>query len=142
LEELDEDNGDADDNSSSSTANDSLVKLSMKTGWSDIEYVRDARNITMVDYKNLFGMNIGKAYNPNFVDYPDWFLNNYDDHGGYYLIPYNYDWQFYSQVSAPWYDCEAQSKAIFVMAKEYNATGDVKYLDFSEKVLNALILLL
>ncbi|MGB7706266.1 MAG: hypothetical protein WBL64_03110, partial [Nitrososphaeraceae archaeon] len=36
-----------------------------KTGWSDIEYLSDANNNTMVDYKNLFGLNIGKVYNPN-----------------------------------------------------------------------------
>jgi hypothetical protein len=49
-------------------------------------------NNTIVDYKNLFGLNIGKVYNPNFVDDADWFLNsnNYEDHGDYYLIPYRY----------------------------------------------------
>jgi hypothetical protein len=38
-----------------------------KTGWSDIEYLSDANNNTMVDYKKLFGLNICKVYNPNFV---------------------------------------------------------------------------
>ena len=59
-----------------------------KTGWSDIEYLRDANNNTMVDYKNLFGLNIGKVYNPNFVDNADWFLDssNYEDHVDYFLI--------------------------------------------------------
>ena len=53
-----------------------------KTDWSDIEYVSDANNNTMVDYKNLFGLEIGKVYNPNFVDNADWFLDssNYEDH--------------------------------------------------------------
>ena len=111
-----------------------------KTGWSDIEYVSDANNNTMVDYKNLFGMDIGKVYNPNFVDNADWFLDssNYEDHVDYYLIPYNYDWHFYSKISAPWYGCEAQSKAMLVTAKKYNETGDSKYLEFSKKVLNGL----
>ncbi|MDW0296522.1 MAG: hypothetical protein QN699_09550, partial [Nitrososphaeraceae archaeon] len=59
-----------------------------ETDWSDIEYLRDANNNTMVDYKNLFDLNIGKVYNPNFVDNADWFLDssNYEDHGDYYLI--------------------------------------------------------
>ncbi|HEX5975675.1 MAG TPA: hypothetical protein VFY68_00280, partial [Nitrososphaeraceae archaeon] len=89
-----------------------------KTGWADIEYVSDANNNTMVDYKNLFGLDIGKVYNPNFVDNADWFLDssNYEDHVDYYLIPYNYDWHFYSKLSAPWYGCEAQSKAMLVTA--------------------------
>ena len=79
-----------------------------KTGWSDIEYLSDANNNTMVDYKNLFGLNIGKVYNPNFVDNADWFLDssNYEDHVDYYLVPYNYNWHFYSKISAPWYGCE------------------------------------
>ena len=111
-----------------------------KTDWSDIEYVNDKNNNTMVDYKNLFGLNIGKVYNPNFVDNADWFLdsNNYEDHGDYYLIPYNYNWHFYSKISAPWYGCEAQSKAMLVTAKKYNETGDSKYLEFSKKVFNGL----
>jgi len=111
-----------------------------KTGWSDIEYLSDANNNTMVDYKNLFGLNIGKVYNPNFVDNADWFLgsSNYEDHGDYYLIPYNYNWRFYSDISAPWYGCEAQTKAMLVTAKKYNETGDSKYLEFSKKVFNGL----
>ena len=111
-----------------------------KTGWSDIEYLSDANNNTMVDYKNLFGLNIGKVYNPNFVDNADWFLisSNYEDHGDYYLIPYNYNWQFYSNISTPWYGCEAQSKAMLVTAKKYNETGDSEYLEFSKKVFNGL----
>jgi len=39
-----------------------------ETDWDDIEYLRDANNNTMVDYKNLYDLNIGKVYNPNFVD--------------------------------------------------------------------------
>jgi hypothetical protein len=111
-----------------------------KTGWSDIEYLKDANNNTMVDYKNLFGLNIGKVYNPNFVDNADWFLDssNYEDHVDYYLIPYKYNWRFYSKISAPWYGCEAQSKAILVTAKKYNETGDSTYLEFSKKVFNGL----
>ncbi|MDW0289335.1 MAG: D-glucuronyl C5-epimerase family protein [Nitrososphaeraceae archaeon] len=111
-----------------------------ETDWSDIEYLRDANNNTMVDYKNLFDLNIGKVYNPNFVDNADWFLDssNYEDYGDYYLIPYNYDWHFYSKISAPWYGCEAQSKAMLVTAKKYNETGDSEYLEFSKKVFNGL----
>ena len=68
-----------------------------ETHWSDIEYLSDANNNTMVDYKNLYDLNIGKVYNPNFVDNADWFLDssNYEDHVDYYLIPYNYNWYFY-----------------------------------------------
>ncbi|HSA72717.1 MAG TPA: D-glucuronyl C5-epimerase family protein [Nitrososphaeraceae archaeon] len=111
-----------------------------ETEWSDIEYLSDANNNTMVDYKNLFGLNIGKVYNPNFVDNADWFLDssNYEDHVDYYLIPYNYNWDFYSEISAPWYGCEGQSKAMLVTAKKYNETGDYKYLEFSKKVFNGL----
>jgi hypothetical protein len=111
-----------------------------ETDWDDIEYLSDANNNTMVDYKNLYDLNIGKVYNPNFVDNADWFLDssNYEDHVDYYLIPYNYDWHFYSKISAPWYGCEAQSKAMLVTAKKYNETGDSKYLEFSKKVFNGL----
>src|SRR6185436_5811119 len=127
----------SDDNSDNNNVNNNEEK---KTGWSDIEYLSDANNNTMVDYKNLFGLNIGKVYNPNFVYNADWFLDssNYEDHVDYYLVPYNYNWRFYSKKSAPWYGCEAQSKAMLVTAKKYNETGDSKYLEFSEKVFNGL----
>lgn len=111
-----------------------------ETDWSDIEYVNDSSGNKMVDYKNLFDLNIGKVYNPNFIDNADWFLNssNYEDRGNYYLIPYKYNWHYYSDISAPWYGCEAQSKAMLVTAKRYSETGDSKYLEFSKKVFNGL----
>src|SRR5437867_13407144 len=57
-----------------------------ETDWDVIEYLSDANNNTLVDYKNLFGLNIGKVYNPIFVDNADWFLgsSNYEDHVDYY----------------------------------------------------------
>jgi len=133
----DDNNGGGAAAADSTTVNNNEEK---ETGWSDIEYLSDANNNTMVDYKNLFGLNIGKVYNPNFVDNADWFLSssNYEDHVDYYLIPYNYNWHFYSKISAPWYGCEAQSKAMLVTAKKYNETGDSKYLEFSKKVFNGL----
>ena len=136
------DNSDNNDDGDAVAADSTTVNYNeeKKTGWSDIEYLRDANNNTMVDYKNLFGLNIGKVYNPNFVDNADWFLesSNYEDYVDYYLIPYNYNWHFYSNISAPWYGCEAQSKAMLVTAKKYNETGDSKYLQFSNKVFNGL----
>jgi hypothetical protein len=139
---ISDDNSDNNDDGSAAAAESTRDNNNeeKKTGWSDIEYLSDANNNTMVDYKNLFGLNIGKVYNPNFVDNADWFLgsSNYEDHGDYYLIPYNYKWHFYSDISAPWYGCEAQSKAMLVTAKKYNETGDSKYLEFSKKVFNGL----
>lgn len=133
-----EDKSDNNDDGGESTRDNNNEEK--KTGWSDIEYLRDANNNTMVDYKNLFGLDIGKVYNPNFVDNADWFLDssNYEDHVDFYLVPYNYNWHFNSKISAPWYGCEAQSKAMLVTAKKYNETGDSKYLIFSKKVFNGL----
>jgi hypothetical protein len=137
-----DDNSDKNDSGGGNAAGSETVNKNEdnETDWDDIEYLRDADNNTMVDYKNLYDLNIGKVYNPNFVDNADWFLDsrNYEDHGDYYLIPYNYNWYFYSDISAPWYGCEAQSKAMLVTAKKYNETGDSKYLDFSKNVFNGL----
>jgi len=139
---LSDDNSDNNDDGGAAAADSTTVNNNEEeeTDWSDIEYLSDANNNTMVDYKNLFGLNIGKVYNPNFVHNADWFLDssNYEDHVDYYLIPYNYNWHFYSEISAPWYGCEAQSKAMLVTAKKYNETGDSKYLKFSKKVFNGL----
>jgi hypothetical protein len=139
---ISDDNSDNNDDGSAAAAESTRDNNNeeKKTGWSDIEYLSDANNNTMVDYKNLFGLNIGKVYNPNFVDNADWFLDsgNYEDHVDYFLIPYSYDWHFNSKISGPWYGCEAQSKAMLVTAKKYNETGDSKYLVFSKKVFNGL----
>src|SRR5689334_18213039 len=131
-----EDNSNNPNGDSSTAAKDSTVisaKKAPKTSWSDIEYLKDANNITMVDYKNLFGMEIGKVYNPNFVDDADWFLGHFENYGDYYLIPYDYDWHFYSDIAAPWYGCEAQSKGMMMAIDAYEVTKDHKYRDFSEK---------
>jgi len=140
---ISDDNSDNNDGGGAAAAEARTVNNNKEkdTRWSDIEYLSDANNITMVNYKNLFGLNIGKVYNPNFVDDVDWFLgsSNYEDHEDYYLIPYNYNWHFYSNISAPWYGCEAQSHAMVLTAKKYNETGDPKYLEFSKKVFNGLI---
>jgi hypothetical protein len=139
---ISDDNRENSDGSGAAAADSTTVNNNEEeeTDWSDIEYLRYADNNTMVDYKNLYDLNIGKVYNPNFVDNADWFLDssNYEDHVEYYLIPYNYNWYFYSDISAPWYGCEAQSKAMLVTAKKYNETGDSKYLEFSRKVFNGL----
>lgn len=43
----------SDDNSDNNDVKNNEEK---ETGWSDIEYLRDANNNTMVDYKNLLGL--------------------------------------------------------------------------------------
>lgn len=137
---ISDDNSDNNDGGGAAAADSTTVNNNEEKDWAAIEYLSDANNITMVNYKNLFGLNIGKVYNPNFVNDADWFLgsSNYEDHVDYYLIPYNYNWHFYSNISAPWYGCEAQSHAMLVATKKYNETGDPKYLEFSKKVFNGL----
>ena len=73
---ISDDNSDNNDGGGAAAADSTRVNKNeeKETGWSDIEYLSDANNITMVNYKNLFGLNIGKVYNPNFVDDADWFL--------------------------------------------------------------------
>ncbi|MDW0166385.1 MAG: hypothetical protein QOK84_01985, partial [Nitrososphaeraceae archaeon] len=81
---ISDDNSDNNDDGGAAAADSTTVNNNeeKKTGWSDIEYLSDAKNNTMVDYKNLFDLNIGKVYNPNFVDNADWFLgsSNYEDY--------------------------------------------------------------
>ena len=92
---ISDDNSDNNDDGDAAAADSTKVNNNEEeeTDWSDIEYLSDANNNTMVDYKNLFGLNIGKVYNPNFVYNADWFLDssNYEDHVDYYLVPYNYN---------------------------------------------------
>jgi len=70
---LSDDNSDNNDDGDAAATDSTTVNNNEwnETEWSDIEYLSDANNNTMVDYKNLFGLNIGKVYNPNFVDNAD-----------------------------------------------------------------------
>ncbi len=106
-----------------------------RTGWEDVEVTQDENNVPMVDYKNLYGLHIGKVYHPNLIRDPDWHMANYEDRGDYYLIPYDYTWYFRSVVSPPWYSCEGQGKALIASIEKYDQTRDRKYLEFSQKVL-------
>lgn len=125
------------DNASQTTAQeqDQQVSSTPKTGWEDVQVTHDKNNITMIDYKNLYGLHIGKVYQPNLIEDADWYLANHEDRGDYYLIPYNYPWYFRSEISPPWYSCEGQGKALISTVEKYEQTGDSRYLEFSKKAL-------
>ena len=54
-------NKDSKDSSAAESKSKNNNEENKETGWSDIEYVSDANNNTMVDYKNLFGLTDRKS---------------------------------------------------------------------------------
>lgn len=93
----------------------------------------------MVDYGNYAGLNLGKIYNPTFVTDLAWFNENREDHGEYYLIPYNYNWVLFKEnkivgfVDKPFYSCEGNGKGIALNMDEHKKTDDKYYLDEAYK---------
>lgn len=111
--------------------------------WKCTEWAEDENGLKMYDYKNLLNLGIGKVYNPNFVNNTNWYMNNYEDKGDYFLIPYNYDWYITCGeqlciVEKPFYSCEAQTYTLVTVGRTYQETLDQKYLEFGNKILNSL----
>lgn len=112
--------------------------------WDCIEIISDDNGITMVDYKNLWYLNIGKVYNPFAVDDINWFMNNFEDHGDYFLIPFEYDWYYCHldnecKLEKPFYSCEAQGNALVLSIKKYQETNNEEYLNFADKIFQSFI---
>lgn len=113
--------------------------------WSCLVHTTDENGVYMIDYKNYEGANIGKVYNPNFISEILWFEEHLEDHGDYYMIPYEYPWPLINSdgtttiVQPPFYSCEAQGKGMHLALSEYENTGDEKYKDMAYKFYHGMI---
>ena len=105
--------------------------------WDCVETYYYNDGIVVVDYKNLWNMNIGKIEHPNFITNPEWYIKNAENRNNeYYIIPYNYPWSLeftngtYMFVKdPPFYSCEGQGNALSVLMDEYLKTNNTKYRD-------------
>lgn len=113
--------------------------------WADcVEWSHDENGVRMVNYKNLYFLGIGKVYNPNFIDDINWFMNNFEDRGDYYLIPYNYNWFVFCDflvcaLEKPFYSCEGQGQALTVALEKYFKTKDEKFFKFAKKIFQSFV---
>jgi D-glucuronyl C5-epimerase C-terminus len=121
----------------------------------------DGLGIPIINYKSIKGIQIGLQRNPvtvanvaldNFNTYErsgnenskkvflhnaNWIVDNAVVHGNYSLLEYHFPWPEYN-LSAPWYSAMAQARALQVMIRAHEITGDDKYLDTAKNLLNAL----
>ena len=72
----------------------------------------------------------------SFINNSNWLVENAVSNGNYSVLPYNFTWPPYV-TNPPWYSALAQSKAIDVLAKAHQVTGNQTYLDVAKSLLNA-----
>jgi heparosan-N-sulfate-glucuronate 5-epimerase len=120
-------------------------------------------SIPIVDYGYLNGKYIGPQLNPitiaqsatrdydiikksnyknetaiiNLITKADWFLGNSQDIGNYSILEYHFDFPSYNNMKPPWLSSMAQSQAIQALIKANNLTNDNRYLNLSDRLLNA-----
>jgi heparosan-N-sulfate-glucuronate 5-epimerase len=126
----------------------------------DNDIVLDGSGIPIVDYGCMGGSYIGKQINPVivthraisyhdiyarthdneslkvFLNNSDWLVDNAVSKGNYSILPFYFPRPDYN-LEPPWQSGMAQGKALQVLARAHEITGDQKYLDTAKKLLNS-----
>ncbi len=119
----------------------------------------DLWGVPVVDYGYVDGVYVGRQRNPVtvsrtgldyyvchqkggrscrqlFLNCANWLLDNRVVHNNYAVLEYAFDWPKYGMTS-PWRSAMAQGQAIQVLIRAYGLTGDAKYRDAAEDLLNS-----
>ncbi|MPZ07150.1 MAG: hypothetical protein GEU26_12190 [Nitrososphaeraceae archaeon] len=115
----------------------------------------DNSSVPIVDYGYKGDIYIGPQRNPitvaqkaldfydgynrtlqKFLNNSDWLVENAVSYGNYSLLEYQFFWPVYD-VEPPWRSGMAQGRALEVLIKAHEITGDKKYLDTAKMLLNA-----
>ncbi|MGD1836200.1 MAG: D-glucuronyl C5-epimerase family protein [Nitrososphaeraceae archaeon] len=124
------------------------------------QYELDENGIIMYDYNGVqgkvynplvvatFGLNyydeylknIDKDYNiKKFINSANWILDNLKNKGEYSILEYKFPWIFYGWIEPPYASALAQSKAMYLLMLAYDVTGDKKYYEGTQKILNSFL---
>ena len=91
-------------------------------------------------YYNEYMKNIEKDYNiKNFFNSADWILDNLEDYGEYSILEYKFPWIFYGWIEPPYVSALAQSKAMYLLLMAYDISGDKKYYESAQKMINSFL---
>jgi heparosan-N-sulfate-glucuronate 5-epimerase len=71
-----------------------------------------------------------------FLNNSNWLVDNAASKGNYSLLEFQFFWPTYN-VESPWRSGMAQGRALEVLIKAHEITGDKKYLDTAKMLLNA-----
>jgi heparosan-N-sulfate-glucuronate 5-epimerase len=89
-----------------------------------------------IDYFNSFEKNKDTNSKQLFLNTANWFVGNTLPHGNYSILEYKFPWPQY-QLKAPWQSGMAQAQALGILARAYNITHEIKYLNTSKMLLNS-----
>ncbi len=83
---------------------------------------------------NLFLRTGDSAYKEKFILVADWLVSNLkQNNSGIWVWNHYFDWEYRTQLRAPWYSGLAQGQGISVLVRAFDITRDKKYLDSAER---------
>jgi len=71
------------------------------------------------------------------INNANWYLDNLTYHQNYSIYVYDFPWPSYKMPDSGWVDAYAQSVIITVLTKTHQVTGEKKYLEATEPLLNS-----
>ncbi len=119
----------------------------------DYQGIYDSAGIPLLDYQGELGL----QYNPiaiaqyglgnynlyfrtgaperrrRYLKVADWLLNNLEANSAGLLVwNHHFDWEYRTDLKAPWYSALAQGQGISLLVRAYRDTGDRSYLDAAQ----------
>jgi len=114
---------------------------SVKFGYVDGKFIGIQKvPVTTCNYALDFFEDFKKTKNEKsrkfFINNANWLIKNIVRYDNYALLEYNFPWAFYN-IKKPWRSAMAQGLALQVLIKAHEITGDKKYLEVCELLLNS-----
>lgn len=108
------------------------------TYYSNIGYQRNPITISqkMTDYYDSYSEKGDQSAKQFLINNADWLVANAVNHGNYSILEYSFPWPTYD-MTPKWQSGMAQGLAIKSLVKTFEITGDKKYLDTAEMLLNS-----
>jgi heparosan-N-sulfate-glucuronate 5-epimerase len=114
---------------------------SVDYGYQGDIYIGPQRNplnvaLKALEHYDIYNRTHNEKFLEQFLNSSDWLVDNAVSKGNYSVLEYRFVWPMYN-MQPPWYSGMAQAKALEVLIKAHEITGDKKYLDTAKPLLNA-----
>ncbi|HVP79576.1 MAG TPA: D-glucuronyl C5-epimerase family protein [Thermodesulfobacteriota bacterium] len=89
---------------------------------------------------NLFCRTKDPERRSKFLTVADWLMGHLEKNGfGMWVWNHHFDWEYRSQLKAPWFSALAQGQGISVLVRAHRDTGDARYLDAARRAFEPLL---